>query len=198
MAKVWKDIEGYEGLYQVSNYGQVRSLDRVDMRGHSLKGKVLKVRNDTKGYLLVNLSKNGEKKTFNVHRLVALTLITNPENKPQVNHKNGIKSDSNVSNLEWNTSSENTQHAYDMGLSQAKGKNNGRAKLTKEQVREIYIKYNFEGGFTQRQLAKMYDMSQRQVFGIVNNQSRQDDVADLVKAPNGTSLNINGLKGESA
>lgn len=133
MMEVFKDFVGYEGLYQVSNLGNVKSLK------HN-KEKILKFIFHRKGYLTVNLHKDSNKKTYKIHRLVALAFIDNPKNKPQVNHINGVKTDNRVENLEWVTNSENVKHAFDIGLNVShKGEKNGRCKLTKEQVLEIRL-----------------------------------------------------------
>ena len=106
--EVWKDVVGYEGLYEVSNHGNVRSLDRTVMvNAHErlyrkLKGNILKP-TKTIGYCKVTLSKNGKQKYFNVHRLVALSFIPNPSNFPIVNHKDETRDNNNVDNLEWCT-----------------------------------------------------------------------------------------------
>lgn len=116
---VWRDIKGYEGLYQISNLGNVRSLDRKIRfnKGVSIKkGQLLKPVLTRKGYLKVELSKESKGKRFYVHRLVALHFIENSLNKPQVNHINGIKTDNRVENLEWCTNLENQRHAIKNGL----------------------------------------------------------------------------------
>ena len=105
MKEIWKDKKDYEGLYQVSNCGRAKSLDRyVKGKGHSLKfkkGRILKPMKDSNGYLKVRLC-NGEKsKTFNLHRLVAETFIPNPNNYKEVNHKDENKTNNVVTNLEW-------------------------------------------------------------------------------------------------
>ena len=102
----WKDIKGYEGFYQVSNLGRVKSLERdvYNYRGtliNHIEEKILASSLDRYGYQCVNLYKNGEGKKMRVHRLVAEAFIPNPENKPMVNHKNEVKSDNFVENLEW-------------------------------------------------------------------------------------------------
>lgn len=103
----WLPVKGYEGLYEVSDMGRVRSLKRATTHGVVLIPKQTK-----KGYLRVTLSKNNQKATKTVHRLVAIAFIDNPENKAEVNHKNGVRTDNRVSNLEWVTRSENELHAY--------------------------------------------------------------------------------------
>ena len=111
--EVWKKIRNHD-RYEVSSYGRVRN---------SYTGKLLKPGVHKQGYLLVWLCENGTRYAKSVHRLVAEAFIQNPNNKPQVNHKNGDKTDNNVKNLEWVTGSENTIHAYRTSLF------NGRPKV---------------------------------------------------------------------
>ena len=106
MNEIWKDIKGYEGLYQISNTGKVKSLERLvptKIKGtfQKIKEKIRKTTLTTAGYEYVVLSKNGKNKTLLVHRLVAETFLDNPENKKCVNHKDENKSNNNVYNLEW-------------------------------------------------------------------------------------------------
>lgn len=96
----WRDIKGYEGLYQVSNLGKVRNK----------KGKVLKQYRNNKGYPCVHMYKNNKYKTKNVHRLVAISFIENPNNLPQVNHKDEDKTNNVVTNLEWCTNKYNCNY----------------------------------------------------------------------------------------
>ena len=119
MKEIWKDIEKYEGYYQVSNLGKVKSLQRivVDKKStRTFKSRVLKPSPDTHGYLQVRPSKKGKVKTFRVHQLVARAFIPNPHNKPEINHDDGNKINNCVSNLEWQTSRENSIHASQTGL----------------------------------------------------------------------------------
>ena len=100
----WRDVVGYEGFYQVSNLGNVKSLDRIIERNGKLsylKGKTIKACFSGRGYLTVGLSKNNKVKLVGVHRLVTQAFIPNPDNLPQVNHKDCVKSNNRVENLEW-------------------------------------------------------------------------------------------------
>lgn len=111
--EVWKDIQGYEGFYQVSNYGNIRGVDRTRIcRGivMPIKGRILKQKISRFGYYHVTLGKDAKHTTFMSHRLVALAFIDNTENKSQVNHIDGNKLNNHISNLEWNTPRENMTH----------------------------------------------------------------------------------------
>lgn len=104
--EIWKDIPNYEGIYQASNLGRIKSIKTGKIRKNVQYGL----------YLSIQLCKNGKNKLHYVHRLIALTFIPNPSNKPQINHINGIKTDNRVENLEWTTQSENVIHAIKIGL----------------------------------------------------------------------------------
>lgn len=119
MKEIWKDIKEYEGIYQISNFGRVKRLDSVIATKHR-SGKLVNVLKQERfliptdnghNYLIVGLSKNNKRKNYYVHRLVAEAFISNPQNKTQVNHKNGDKSNNNIENLEWVTAQENMIHS---------------------------------------------------------------------------------------
>ena len=103
MTEIWRDIEGYEGLYQVSNKGRVKSLYKGSER-------ILKLHDDGRGYLKAHLTKENTSKHIRVHRLVAQTFIPNLYNKPQVNHLDENKKNNCVDNLEWTTAKENSNY----------------------------------------------------------------------------------------
>ena len=111
--EIWKDIAGYEGLYQVSNLGRVKSLERTVRYGRgyrTIPEKILKTNKKKCDYLKLNLWKEGKAKNHRVHRLVAQSFIHNPDNLPEVNHKDENKENNCVDNLEWCTSKYNCNH----------------------------------------------------------------------------------------
>lgn len=114
----WASIEGYNG-YEVSNIGRVRALDRIienptvkggTIRKQKIKGRILKPHKSNKGYMIIDLSNNTVRKKFTIHRLVGMAFIPNKENKPCINHKNEVKDDNRVENLEWVTYLENNKY----------------------------------------------------------------------------------------
>lgn len=148
-------ILGYEGMYSITNYGRVWSHRR---------NRWIKPWINSHGYLQINLVNRNIQYKPKIHRLVADAFINNPDNKPQVNHINGIKSDCMASNLEWCTARENLQHAADMGL-------NKTYKLSFEDkivISTLYCRLNIKQHF----LAKMFDVSQANIcYTIKSNKS---------------------------
>ena len=107
--EIWKDVVGYEGYYQVSNKGSVRSLERIDNIGRKHRGRTLRLLNHN-GYRYIRLSKNGVTKTYIVHRLVAEAFIPNPKGLLEINHIDEDKINNNIENLEWCTRKHNVNH----------------------------------------------------------------------------------------
>ncbi len=165
--EIWKDVDGYEEFYQVSNLGRIRSLDRMvqePKKTRLVKGRILKQGKNGAGYLYLS-AQDGINKPKNLlsHRLVAQHFIPNPENKRTVNHKNGIKTDNRVENLEWNTYSENLKHAFKLGLSCKTGEKSGFSKLTEKQVLEIR---STKG--TNKSIAEKYGLNESSISYIKN------------------------------
>ena len=156
MAEIWRDIEGYDGLYQVSNLGHVKRFYKAT------PPRILKASPNSDGYPFVKLYYDGKRKHALIHRLVALAFIPNPDNKPEVNHVDGIKTDNHVDNLEWVTDTENKRHAFATGL-QRQGEDRPDAKLTAAQV--VYIRDNPDG-LTGAELATMFSVDPATISGI--------------------------------
>ncbi len=170
--EVWKPVKGYEGYYEVSSHGRVRTIDRVidksDGTTQRRRGKISALGTDKNGYHTLSLWKEGKAEFFRVARLVAIAFIENPENKPTVNHINGIKDDDKVSNLEWSTYSENMQHAYDTRLNiNPKGEEHHLVKLTDLDVVEIRRLYE-SGELNQMKLAEKYNVRQPTISRIIH------------------------------
>lgn len=125
MKEVWKNVIGYEGLYEVSSLGNIYS---------NISKKILKINRNKDGYLSIELWNKGKNKRCKIHRLVAIAFICNPLNKREVNHKNGIKSDNRIQNLEWVTKSENEKHAYRTGLKYNKGEKHSQNILKENDI----------------------------------------------------------------
>lgn len=171
--EIWKEIPCYEGYYEASDEGSIRSVDRKII--HSVKGmanrkgQMLSPKINKYGYCGVTLNKLGNRKDFNIHRLIALSFIPNLENKPHVNHLDGNKANNNVSNLEWCTQSENIIHAYARKLmtSEARrGERSNFALLTDDDVVMIR-KIHTKGFCTIKQLAQVFGIADETVRTII-------------------------------
>lgn len=139
MIEEWRTIVGYEGLYEVSSLGRVRSLDRYDSRNHFRRGRILKLSYDTVGYLIVGLHSNGKAKIYLVHRLVAQAFIPNPDNLPEVNHIDEDKTNNRVDNLEMCNREYNSNYGTRNDRIRATSIKNGYwTGLSEEEYRKKY------------------------------------------------------------
>lgn len=164
MKEIWKEIQGYVGLYQVSNLGRVKSKNR----NWKNNDKIIRQGKDRDGYLQIVLYKNKIGKMFKVHRIVALAFILNPENKPQVNHINGIKDDNRVENLEWCTSKENMTHAWKINLSNSVHCQGEKCHLSKLTEDDIYVIKGLleHTSLSQTKIAEIFDVKQNTISRI--------------------------------
>jgi len=145
--EVWKEVFGFEGLYSISNLFNIISMNRMtknrDGTFRIRKGKKITKFNSKIGYVVCFLYKDNKKHSIQLHRIIANAFIPNPKNKPFVNHINGVKSDNRIENLEWVTASENTIHAYSIGLKKKMiGSKNPFSILNEEKV--LYIRKNYK------------------------------------------------------
>ena len=165
--EVWREIVGYEVLYQVSNYGRVKSFQNKFP-------KIMRADEQSKGYMQIRLHKNGKAKNFGVHVLVAQAFCPNLENKPEVDHRNGDKTNNCVWNLNWATRKENADRAYLLGLIKVKrGTQCHYAKLKVEDV--IYIRENADN-LTQKELAKKFNVSRETIKRVITGVTYKDVV----------------------
>ena len=166
----WRDVAGYEGLYQVSNQGRVKSLERKDCLGRTVKERILKSRTNRYGYMEVNLCADGKRKMLKVHRLVCQAFHDNPDNKPEVNHVNEDKTDNRACNLEWSTRRENNNHGTrNTRTAKALSKPVGQYTLDGELVKiwPSTAEVERQTGFSQGHICKAANGKFKQVYGFI-------------------------------
>lgn len=171
MHEIWKDIKGYESLYQISNLGRIMSKSRIIKYSNGIvknhTGKILNVYMHNSGYYFISLRNKRIRKNHFIHRLVAAHFVANPNNKPQVNHKDGNKLNNYYKNLEWVTASENGKHAYKNGLSKLQfGINASQSKLTESDVLDIRNMYGSRN-YSYNELANIFKVSSANIVAIV-------------------------------
>lgn len=175
--EIWKPIIGWDGYYEISNFGRVKSLPRVSYRGRNkhkqiLSERIMKQQTNGLGRPTVDLSNNELSKTLQVALMVARAFIPNPENKPQVNHIDGNPANNQVSNLEWATRSENLKHAWQTGL-----KKHYTTSVSDNDVKKMRI-YR-EAGLPVIFIADIFNCSQTYVSNICNGKFKKEVVNDL-------------------
>lgn len=168
--EIYKSVVGYEEFYQVSNFGNVKRLKKLNNQHEP--NLVLRQFTTDKGYTRVQLFKNSAKRNHFVHRVVAEAFLPNPLNKSQVNHINGKKNDNRVLNLEWSTPSENGKHSYKML---------GRVPMRKIDVKEIEsIRKRYAAGDKLTTLSKEYEVSQATIWNICRGNTYVDYPGPIV------------------
>lgn len=174
---VWKDIAGFDGIYQINKYGVVKNTRPVSWIGKSRFNSAgeffLNSKNTSQGYGYVTLSppNGGKVKRLTVHRLVALHFVDNPNNYPNVHHINSIRIDCFYKNLEWCTQKTNMRRMHEAGRSGSPvGEKHPRAKLTESDVVEIRKLYS-TGEYSQQDLAKVYGINRANISTVVRNTS---------------------------
>lgn len=178
--EIWKDVPGYVGLYQVSNLGNIRSLSKK--RGWlQLRCRLMKVRKNKHGYLQVHLMNGNNRKTFNVHRLVAIAFIPNPENKPCIDHIDTDKTNNHVDNLHWVTYSENSLNPI------TNAKQRKRTGLLKDRFGEKHPNSNRVFQYTKDKIIVAE-------YGSVAEAIRQTGIANISYCANGKRKTAGGYK----
>lgn len=169
MKEEWKDVIGFEGIYQVSDLGRVKSLQRMVVRPKGsyikkeiiLKPTLLKI-----GYLFIKIRDGFKYHPFYIHRLIATHFMDNEDNQRTVNHKNGIKTDNRIENLEWATHSENIKHAYDTGLKVKIGMMGEKNNQSKLKAIEVFkIKYMHKD-LNNKEVSKIYNVTKENISSI--------------------------------
>lgn len=172
MQEIWREIDGYDGFYQVSNLGNIKSVG--GQIGSAIrKPRVLKQSLTADGYPKVRLQRGKKDRTVTVHRLVAMHFVPNPNNEETVNHIDGDKANNVYSNLEWMNRSGQMIHAYKLNLKKARvGSNNSNAKITPDEVR--YIRANYKKNdreFGSSALGRKFGVTHRVITLIANGET---------------------------
>lgn len=188
MEERFVNIRGYEGVYQISNRGNVRSVSRL-VNNRRLVGIILKPHKHSQGYFQATLSKNGKFKRFFNHRLVAIHFIPNPNNKRCVNHKDGNKKNNYVKNLEWCNYSENMQHAFKNNLSIPHN-----SVLNEKQTKEIY-RLATQTKRTSKSIAEEFGVNRETISHIKRNKTWNHlQRSEPLYEPHSTKLSIIQIK----
>ncbi len=190
MKEVWKSIEGYEGMYEISNLGRIKSF-----KADKQNGKILKLKNSTSGYSKCALFKDNHPTTFTIHKLVAQAFIPNTDNKSQINHIDGNKENNRVDNLEWCTPKENMKHASKTGLIK-RGRRNKRVKKNSK-TKEKYIAPK---GEYSKNAKKVLCVTTGEVFNCIKYASEKYgiDNSDISKCCRGKIYHAGYIDGEEA
>ena len=195
--EIWKPVINYEDRYIISNYGKIKSIDRIGKTGIFLKGKELKIQKSAYGYSLIPLSKNGITISYTVGRLVAQHFVhnDNPNEKIEANHIDGNKRNNYYKNLEWISHLENMRHARRIGLKDDRGEKSWSAKTTEQDV--INIRQNFVQHKTRlTDLANKYNLSTSTISDILKNKTWKHINIKAIYAPKKTNKmnNIQKIK----
>ena len=168
MNEIWKPVIGYEGFYEVSNLGHIRTLKKYSAYGY---GYILNPKPTRRGYLRVTLRNRGQRRTTFIHVLVLEAFVSPRPEGTVANHKNCNKVDNCVENLEWITQRENVKHAIrNDHFFMPRGEQHGESKLTADQVRQIRHRYA-QGDYTQQEIANDYSVSDVLISRIVNHKN---------------------------
>lgn len=173
--EIWKAINGLGEVYEVSSLGRVRSKDKSTMRKDgkilNTKGRILSIQTDHNGYSRIVIFYKGKRNTYKVHRLAADTFIENSENKPNINHKNNLRTDNRIENLEWCTQKENMQHCTKQNRIVAhRGVDHVNAKLTEVcviKIRELYKSNNYY----KAELARMFMVDVSTIASVIKRET---------------------------